>query len=549
VGFSYKGFNVNISSETHYEAQAALNRSGFTKEHGSKAEVKKRLLSVSNELPIGAEVKIEKIYHPKRGYEPEAKFRSGESAEEETLRLVEHGAWYDPATGKPKEAKWERVSRFRRESGGRTPWVAFESTVEEDESMPRKPARRREPTPKEEGEQIIEAASKAGADYAHEQVGSPHFADWVYDQLLEAEEMSKRDPSSVFPVDTPAGARKAARNMLQQLEWDTKRQMDQREILKMAGADGVFGAGSEDWVRDTYGITAQDVTGAFFDAFDEQLSSPSTRQWLTDEILTRGEEIRGGEVSEARRPSKGSSNKAEWMRSFKDEAVAFGAHPGQIKWQDAEYLYSQGWTAKAAARNMYGSGVSEARQQPGMTPEQRSAVVAALRHYGADLTDDDHIKKGEKVLGVRVEVRKNRLRMVQPTGDTLASYPAANIGTGVADFVEKFWYWKPVGGVNEARGKTRYEVTVGADVIYSGDSLRAAQDKFDYAAHRNYEGSGYVDEVIQIKANGRVLRTFGPDTFRPHYFHPDPRRVDKGVTEPRMARSPSRRHRRRSSRR
>lgn len=45
--------------------------------------------------------------------------------------------------------------------------------------------------------------------------------------------------------------------------------------------------------------------------------------------------------------------KAEWMREFQDEAVLFGGHPGQLRWADAEYLYSTGWTAKAAARKMY----------------------------------------------------------------------------------------------------------------------------------------------------------------------------------------------------
>jgi hypothetical protein len=45
--------------------------------------------------------------------------------------------------------------------------------------------------------------------------------------------------------------------------------------------------------------------------------------------------------------------KAEWMRTFQDEAVLFGAHPGQLRWADAEYLYSTGWTAKAAARKLY----------------------------------------------------------------------------------------------------------------------------------------------------------------------------------------------------
>jgi hypothetical protein len=121
--FYYRGYNVNISSETAYPAYAALARSGFFKETTSKAEVMKRLLSVSNELPIGAKVKIEKLYRATRGYEPNAKFSSGQSAEEETLRLAEHGSFYDPKTGKPKPAKWVRLSRSSRASSV-DPWVS-----------------------------------------------------------------------------------------------------------------------------------------------------------------------------------------------------------------------------------------------------------------------------------------------------------------------------------------------------------------------------------------------------------------------------------------
>ena len=121
--FYYRGYNVNINSEEQYTAYAAVSRSGFLKETTSKAEVMKRLLSVSNELPLGAEVRIEKLYHATRGYEPNAKFSSGQSAEEETLRLVEHGSFYDPKTSKARPAKWKRVSRSSRASS-LDPWVS-----------------------------------------------------------------------------------------------------------------------------------------------------------------------------------------------------------------------------------------------------------------------------------------------------------------------------------------------------------------------------------------------------------------------------------------
>jgi hypothetical protein len=78
-----------------------------------------------------------------------------------------------------------------------------------------------------------------------------------------------------------------------------------------------------------------------------------------------------------------------------------------------------------------------------MPPEQREVARTALAPYGASLAENDFIRHGEKVLGVRVEVQKNRLRMVSSTGQLLASFPSAKMGKGISEFVERFWYWKP----------------------------------------------------------------------------------------------------------
>jgi hypothetical protein len=78
-----------------------------------------------------------------------------------------------------------------------------------------------------------------------------------------------------------------------------------------------------------------------------------------------------------------------------------------------------------------------------MTLEQKTLVDAALHRYGAHLTEDNFIAKGPKVMSVHVNVQKGRLRMLGGTG-VLASYPAASIEKGVGDFVQKFWFWKPV---------------------------------------------------------------------------------------------------------
>ena len=77
-----------------------------------------------------------------------------------------------------------------------------------------------------------------------------------------------------------------------------------------------------------------------------------------------------------------------------------------------------------------------------MNPEERAVADAALQQYGARLTDSDFIARGEKVLSVKLEIKKGRLRMLDPAGRSLATYPASKIATGVSDFVEKFWFWK-----------------------------------------------------------------------------------------------------------
>ena len=231
-------------------------------------------------------------------------------------------------------------------------------------------AKRREPTPEDEGQQILANAEKAGANYAQDQIGGSYFLDWVMDQMVEGEEMRKRDPGSVIPLDSPSDAKKLARNMLQQLEWDTKRDLEQSTVLEVSGTD--------DGDLDRCGVSAKEVNDAFFSAFTESLKSPNTVHWLTDLILENLDEVRGtpkSKLGESRRPPRPA--KAEWMRTFQDEAVAFGAHPGQIKWQDAEYMYRQGWTAKAAARDVYGPKLGEAHR--GRRPVVRDYIAVDPR--------------------------------------------------------------------------------------------------------------------------------------------------------------------------
>ena len=124
-----------------------------------------------------------------------------------------------------------------------------------------------------------------GAVYAVDQIESPYFLDWVHEQMAEAERMRQADPNSVLPLETPADTRKVARNMLQQLEWDTKRELN---VL-----DHVPGA------KDA--IAPEEIVKAFYEGFDEVLRDPFTVKWLADILLETNGEARGSTVQEAGR--------------------------------------------------------------------------------------------------------------------------------------------------------------------------------------------------------------------------------------------------------
>ncbi len=144
------------------------------------------------------------------------------------------------------------------------------------------------------------SAHKAGADYAHEQLAGSYFQDWVWEQMVEAERMRQADPNSVIDASTPAGARKVAKNMLQQLKWDTKRALKESK--------------------------------EFFEGFDEVLQSQSSIDWLADMILDFDKEARGPagkEAREARRGSRGKKTFEAYALEVEQALVASGVRPGQ----------------------------------------------------------------------------------------------------------------------------------------------------------------------------------------------------------------------------
>ena len=111
--FFFKGFQKSfLEGEPYY----ALYRSGFGNEHGSKSACLSKLDNVA--LPIGTEIKIEKIYRMKRGFEPDAPFRSGDTAEYWTFSLKSAATWHDPKTGGAIPNKWAPTGHgVRRRSG------------------------------------------------------------------------------------------------------------------------------------------------------------------------------------------------------------------------------------------------------------------------------------------------------------------------------------------------------------------------------------------------------------------------------------------------
>ena len=150
-----------------------------------------------------------------------------------------------------------------------------DGTVKEEVQMPRKTSRKGAPNAEATGEQ-----------YATDQIASTYFGDWVRDQMLEA---SRMPPDQVLPLETKADAKVIAKNMLQQLEWDTKRDMSGNEISSLLGTDDV----------------SREAHKEFYEGFRK--GCDASRDWLADELLTINREISGGSVVSEATPSSPAS--------------------------------------------------------------------------------------------------------------------------------------------------------------------------------------------------------------------------------------------------
>ena len=117
---------------------------------------------------------------------------------------------------------------------------------------------------KEEGEAgAAMSLHQLGADHAQEQLESDHFRNWVLDELHNPPEDRITDP------------RQIARNMLQQLVWDTERQLRVEDVVGRS-------------------LTRAE-TKEFMDGFREAAKSRESLEWLTEIV---SEEMDAGTMSE-----------------------------------------------------------------------------------------------------------------------------------------------------------------------------------------------------------------------------------------------------------
>jgi hypothetical protein len=160
-------------------------------------------------------------------------------------------------------------------------------------------------------------AEAAGEEYAMEQLGAPEghglggtfFMDWVHEQIIEA---SRMDPSTVLPLETKADAKVIARNMLQQLVWDVKRDLDGHDIARLIGID----------------IAEREDISAFFEGFEKV--TDASRDWLADELLEINREMRGEGVSEARRGGRPPQRRGGMRESGSPADVLRTLQPGDM---------------------------------------------------------------------------------------------------------------------------------------------------------------------------------------------------------------------------
>jgi hypothetical protein len=170
------------------------------------------------------------------------------------------------------------------------------------------------------------------------------------------------DPSTVLPLETRADARVIARNMLKQLEWDTKRDLNESK--------------------------------EFFKGFSDTLRMNDA--WLADELLEINREMRGGGVGEARESRHGGT--APLKRQQRAGPTERVCEP------DSSSLGIQRWAAGSALTLRWVRGEGDARR----IGWERADGYRAIETNGDPILEDSPEWSEAAWLGTVEEARRHR---------------------------------------------------------------------------------------------------------------------------------------------
>ena len=207
------------------------------------------------------------------------------------------------------------------------------------------------------------------------------------------------------------------------------------------------------------------------------------------------------EVHLPRLPAKYKSAIIVGNEDFPDRIEVYERRDPRVTDVPIVFKAAEDGVFKETAKGTAGAKRSHAAKKAGLSADQRAEIDAALGAYGARLTDDDRIAKGDKVMSVQVEAKGGRLKMVGG-GNVLATYPASRAGQGVSDFVEKFWFWRKDGAASAHATKkspAQLQREIDAflaglpDEVARGVSRTSANDLLEYAQERaNATGRAYA---------------------------------------------------------
>lgn len=123
---------------------------------------------------------------------------------------------------------------------------------------------------------LLRTAKVSGAAYASEQLESDLFSDYIADMIFAAE----KDPDNHNLVRSKSDAMHAAKNVLIDLGHDIARDLDNRDILRIAKVSA--------WG----GVSEQDLVDAFNDGLYEVLRRKTAQIWLADQLLSLSRDAR-----------------------------------------------------------------------------------------------------------------------------------------------------------------------------------------------------------------------------------------------------------------